>query len=99
VARAKGIYEDYRGFYDDILEEVVDRALEDMITEANPHKCSEADALAGSWQPNDSPARLINWAWQLQMADSANFQVWENTYIPRFLNSYQISPITRRSSV
>ncbi len=88
VARAIGIEEDYHGFYDNVLEQVVDETLENMLVETNPRACTPSEAGGGLWVAGeDTPIRLLNWAWQQYMANRDHYSNWEIERIDDFLNN------------
>lgn len=82
IAKMMNISEDYHGFYDDSLDEIISRTLEDMLVEANPRQFTQTEASGRTWNPStDSIVRLFNWAWQVYLNDYPNFQDWEEKQI------------------
>jgi hypothetical protein len=88
VAQATGIEEDYHGFYDNTLEQVVDETLNNMLIETNPRACTEAQAIGGGWVAGtDTPVRLLNWAWQRYRDNREQYTSWETDRITAFLGA------------
>jgi hypothetical protein len=73
-----GVTRDYHGFYDDALEDAVERTLADMLTEAAP-RCFTDDDLdaAGTTSGWRSPVALCNAAWRVYESDAARYSDWE----------------------
>lgn len=87
LASVLNIIEDYHGYYDDAMEPVIERALEDMLTEASPRKYTSDEAAGSDWSPRvDSPVRLLNWAWQIHALQPAAYPAWEADQIERILS-------------
>ena len=85
VAEASNIQEDYHGFYDDILEHVVDECLENMLVETDPRPCTDDEVIGQDWHPEtDTPIRLLNWAWQVYEQNPSEYFTWEAEKIPLF---------------
>jgi len=89
VAEDSNIQEDYHGFYDDSLEHVVDRCLENMLTETNPRPCIEDEAFGNGWlHEADSPIRLVNWAWQIYERTPAQYFSWKSGMVKPLTETY-----------
>jgi hypothetical protein len=78
VSQALGVATDYHGFYDDVLEDAVERTIDDMVTEVDPRRFADAisvesDALSSL----DSPVALCIAAWRAYDADPMTYQTWE----------------------
>ena len=87
VANLIGVSEDYHGYYDPCLDQVIARTIEDMLIEANPYRHSDSEAIASAWDPgSDSPVCLFNWAWQVYKGNSVNYAAWEAKQVGRWLN-------------
>ena len=84
-ANAMGIQEDYHGFYDKSVSKAIKDTIEDMLTETDPRKCTEHEMAGGGWEIDDSPIKLLNWAWQVKLYDSSTYKTWEKSQIARFL--------------
>ena len=86
IAQAMGVVEDYHGYYDPTIGSLVTQTVEDMLIEAAPRPCTAEEAAGGAWQDDtDSIVRLLNWAWQQYLAESAHYEGWEAAIIQRFL--------------
>lgn len=86
VARLLGIQEDYHGFYDESMGEVVFRTIDDMLTETSPRLFSATDAIDVNWSPtHDSPVRLFSWAWRVYLKDPQYYGAWETERIREYL--------------
>ena len=78
VADAMKVRQDYHGFYDPSLEQKVTRAIDDMLTEADPRECTESEAGGLGWESwSDSPVALFNKAWSKSREGSRNFELWQ----------------------
>lgn len=87
VAQVMGVKEDYHGYYDESLDQVITQTLEDMLTEAAPRPFEVADCTGGAWSPNaDSLVRLFNLAWQLYTTQPDLYAEWEKSQVKRLLN-------------
>jgi hypothetical protein len=84
VSQALGAATDYHGFYDDSLENTVERALDDMLTEASPRHFTEEDVRESSgsivWS---SPVALCNAAWRTYGQRPDGYQDWETEQLVR----------------
>lgn len=86
VADVLGVREEYDGYYVDALQETVERILADMLTEAGPRPFTEAEAVGDGWSPTeDSPVRLLNWAWQIQTTGPEAYGTWEAEQVARLV--------------
>jgi hypothetical protein len=86
VADAMQIVEDYHGFYDNTLEELVNRTLEDMLVEADPRHFTTEEAAGEAWIGGaDSPVRLLNWAWQKYLSSPGEYSEWEKEHVAQLL--------------
>lgn len=85
VARALGVSEDYDGFYDDRLQNIISQRVDDMLTEASPYHFTADDALAHTWTPGDSPVRVMNCAWHRFRDDPDGYPDWEAEAIGKVL--------------
>jgi len=86
VAEMMDILEDYHGYYDQALDQVITNTIQDMLTEANPRCYSQEEAAGGSWSSNtDSIVRLFNWAWQIRTNNFDEYPDWEKAQILRLL--------------
>lgn len=82
VARMMGISEDYHGFYDESLDAMIDRTIEDMLTETSPRQFLSEEANGQDWNPKaDSLIRLFNCAWHVFTKDFAYYRKWEDKQI------------------
>lgn len=87
AARIMGVQEDYHGFYHPSFARIVERTIDDMLTETAPRPCSTEEAAGMNWNPaTDAPVRLLNWAWQEYLADPATYPAWEGDHIPLLLS-------------
>jgi hypothetical protein len=78
VAEAMKVREDYHGFYDPSLESNVTSAIDDMLTEADPRKCTENEASGIGWESGiGSPVALFNEAWNKFRLGTEEFELWE----------------------
>lgn len=77
TAAAMRITEDYHGFYDERFRGSVEQRLDDMLTEADPHRCT-ADEASGRAA---SPVGLLNLAWLEFHRDPEKFGAWETARI------------------
>jgi hypothetical protein len=77
-----GVVTDHFGFYDDPLQNVVEGALNDMLTEATPLHFSAGDVSPPTtttiW---GGPVPLVNAAWRAFEADSDGYTEWERAQI------------------
>lgn len=88
IARMMDVAEDYHGFYDNSLDDIINKTLEDMLIEANPRHFTKTDAIGGEWNPtNDSPIRLFSWAWQMYLNDFQNYSTWEENQVEALITS------------
>lgn len=86
IAKMMNITEDYHGFYDNSLDEIVNKTIEDMLVEACPRQFTRVEASGREWNPNtDSPIRLFSWAWENYLNDSKNYKLWEEEQIKLLL--------------
>lgn len=89
IAQMMNIPEDYHGFYDEAIDDVINRTIEDMLIEASPRKFSQMDISSGDWDPStDSPIRLFCLAWQKYSNDYQNYSAWEENQINLLLASH-----------
>lgn len=78
VAQIMQVKEDYHGFYDKSLSEVVAHTIEDMVVEASPRAFSESDVRCERWSPGaDSLVPLFNLAWQMYSQNREAYPAWE----------------------
>jgi hypothetical protein len=82
------VEEDYYGYYQDSMADMVRSTIDDMLVEASPREHTAAQAQGGAWDPHtDSPVRLLNWAWQLYEANADSYPQWEKEQIRILLDS------------
>lgn len=86
VARTMGVAEDYHGFYDDALSAPLAKTIDDMLTEAEPRRCSQSEASGEGWsvQP-DALVCLLNEAWRVYRSSPSAYGDWEDKAMRRFL--------------
>lgn len=78
VANAMKVREDHHGFYDPSLEQKVERSIDNMLTEADPRKCTRSESEGLGWESwNDSPVALFNKAWAKHREGSRSFEIWQ----------------------
>jgi hypothetical protein len=79
------IAEDYYGYYSPDLEDVIEEALNDMLTEANPRQFTNGEISVDQWSPNtDTPIQLLNWAWRVYRNNIIDYPAWERDVIEKF---------------
>ena len=82
VAHMMGISEDYHGFYDESLDVMIDRTIEDMLTETSPRQFLGGEVNAQDWNPRtDSLIGLFNCAWRIITSDFTHYKKWEDKQI------------------
>jgi hypothetical protein len=87
VAHLLGVREDYHGFYDESLDQIVTQTIEDMLIEATPRPFSAREAEGGDWSPEkDSLVCLFNWAWQVYSSNPDHYANWEAAKIEELLD-------------
>jgi hypothetical protein len=90
VSRALAVVEDYHGYYEDNLAQLIRRIIDDMLLVTAPREIASSEAAGHGWSPGvDSPLRLLNWAWQMYRADSGNYPIWEAQQISLLLEDLQ----------
>jgi hypothetical protein len=76
------IAEDYHGFYDQALEGAVGRTIDDMLTEAEPRRCSASEA---GGEQSRVLVSLLNEAWRVYRNNPVDFSAWEAEAVHRDL--------------
>lgn len=88
VASLLGVMEDYYGFYDESLDDVITKTIEDMLIEAQPRQFNDDEVGKKGWSPeSDSLVRLFNWAWQVYTEEPGQYPIWESNQVDRLLSS------------
>ena len=78
--------EEFHGYYHAALDDEVERILGDMLVEAEPRPYTAGEAAGGGWSPPvDTPIRLLNWAWQVRVADPVGYRAWETDQVKRLV--------------
>ncbi len=86
VAHTMGVAKDYHGFYDEALSTALARTIDDMLTEADPRRCSGAEATGEGWnEQSDALVSLLNEAWRVHRSSPSSYGEWENEALRRFL--------------
>lgn len=94
VARLMGVREDYHGFYDESLDEVITHTIEDMLVEAEPRRFTKSEAESNRWSPDlDSPVQLFNWAWRVYIDTPTKYLTWEAIQVERLLTRKLITTV------
>lgn len=85
IAHTMGVAEDYHGFYDDELSAALAKTIDDMLTEAEPHRCTQSEASGEGWetQPDDLVC-LLNAAWRVYSSSSGSYTDWEEKALHQF---------------
>lgn len=93
IAGLLGITEDYYGFYDESLDDVINHTIEDMLTEVGPRQFTGQEVNASEWSPElDSLVQLFNWAWQVYSSEPDQYFSWESKQIERLLSTKSSFP-------
>ena len=88
VAAALGVVEDYDGFYNSTFLPVIQKKLDDMITETAPREFQESEVSNQESESTfTSPAALLNRAWQKFLDDPDGYREWEENAIAHFLDA------------
>lgn len=82
IARAMAIAEDYHGFFDQALEAAVARTIDDMLTEAEPRRCSASEA---GGEQSGALVSLLNEAWRVYRNSPGDYATWESEAVRRVL--------------
>jgi hypothetical protein len=78
VARTMAIKEDYHGFYDPSLRPALVQTIDDMLTEADPRRCSAEEANSdGASSPNAPLPSVLNAAWRSYLQNPDRYPGWE----------------------
>jgi hypothetical protein len=85
VAQLMGIVEDYHGYYDESVDQVVLQTVEDMIVEASPRHFEVEELVDSDNQQKPIPLiAILNMAWEIYKNDFENYSQWE----PRQIENY-----------
>ena len=88
IAQLMGIIEDYHGYYDESVDQVVLETIEDMLVEANPRRFEHAEMMShNDLQESQSLVGLLNWAWEVYLTDFENYSRWEQFQIDNYLKN------------
>ena len=88
IASALGIVKNYNGFYDPTFLPIIQRKLNDMLTETTPREFHESEVLGKELKSTfTSPVELLNSAWQRFRTDPDNYREWEENAIARFIET------------
>jgi len=85
VARILRIEEDYHGFYDPRLLDLVMRTVEDMLIEASPRPFEASEVTGLQDHTSDVPISLLNTAWRMFRAGPDAYRDWEQVVIEDYL--------------
>ena len=86
VAQLMGIIEDYHGYYDESVDHVVLKTIQDMLIEASPRHFEETEVVEdGSLDESSSLVRLFNSAWEIYLNDFEKYSSWEQNQIETYL--------------
>lgn len=87
VAKMLRIQEDYFGCYDNACLPDLRRTIDDMLTEADPRRATDAEInYAGQVTETLTPPAILNLAWQALEADPSNYVRWETQTISYWMN-------------
>ena len=88
VASVLGVDENYYGFYDQAFLPIIQRKLNDMLTETAPREFHKSEVAGRELKSTiTSPVELLNGAWQKFWNDPDCYQEWEKCAMTRFLDS------------
>ena len=86
IASSLNISEDYFGYFEKQWTSTIDSCLDDMLTEASPRGCQNAENVADAdWIPDASPILLLNRAWKVAREEPSQFRSWETKAVEQFL--------------
>jgi hypothetical protein len=78
------IEEDYYGYYDPNLDDVIEETIDYMLEEASPRQFTDEEASATDWNPNtDTPVQLLNWVWHVYLENRERYSEVETAVINR----------------
>jgi hypothetical protein len=82
---ALGVLEDYHGYCEPSFKDIIQRAIDDMLTEASPRQCSGEETLGSGWESGPKNlAALLNEAWIRYRKDQAGFEGWQRAVMQQF---------------
>jgi len=87
VAQLMGIFEDYHGYYDDSVDQVVLETVEDMVIEASPRHFESEEVVNTDHRDPISLIGLLNLAWEVYLNDFENYSHWEQNQIDVYLEN------------
>lgn len=89
IASALGIAENhYYGFYTSAFLPIIQRKLDDMLTETEPREFHESEVSGHELKSTfTSPVELLNSAWKGFRNNPDSYQEWEKNAIARFVES------------
>lgn len=87
VAQLMGIVEDYHGYYDESVDQVVLETVEDMVIEASPRHFEAEEVMNNIRQRPISLIGLFNSAWVVYLNDFEHYSQWEQNQIEGYLKS------------
>lgn len=69
------------------MGEALHATLEDMLVEVDPRVClPEVAAGGGECRDEHTPVQLLNWAWQMYLADPEHYPEWNEQFLQRYSN-------------
>jgi len=86
IARVLRVEEDYHGFYDPRLLDVVLNTIEDMLVEASPRPFRREEVGGPAASGSASPVWLLNEAWRVFCSDPSAYRDWERGATGAFLS-------------
>ncbi len=86
IAHTMGVTEDYHGFYDPAFYAPLTRTIDDMLTEAEPRRCSLSESRGEGWNEETSAVvPLLNQAWTVYRSSANTYGGWEAEALRRIL--------------
>jgi hypothetical protein len=88
IAAGMGVSEDYSGFFEPQFLPAIQQTIDDMLTEAAPYQFTDMpENVSAAASPAESPAHLVNQAWDRFFNNADDYADWEAAAIKDWLAS------------
>jgi len=98
IAVMMSVEEDYQGFFEERYLHEVQRTIEDMLIEADPVACKQADIQVDVLDDDGqvlradfTPVQLLNQAWRRFLNDHESYADWERAAIEKLFDAHEFN--------